>query len=500
MMLQSLLCFSFCCQFIASGNLLAAENSAAIATSDQSGESVNAAHQIQIDQTVRASLQQHVAAMLADLSPSGKAGYQYLVGKPYLPPDFNEQVLVELEQKPPASPLANLQNPPPKSAWSTNRAEMLAAYGISARPDAPDQPLQYVVNKKGEWVMNCFACHGGNTYGVSFPGAPNTTYMLQSLTEQVRRTKLRSKLPLSHMDLGSVFIPLGSSVGTSNAVMFGVALMNFRDKDLNVLRTRGPAAMTHHDMDAPAWWHFDRKSHMYIDGFADKGSKGLMQFMLIHQNGPEKFRNWAADFEDVYEFISQVKSPKYPLPIDAAKANRGAVVFTNNCAACHGQYSGTTKNYPELNVAMSEIGTDAVRHEALTPANRHHYGASWFADYGGQDNIDAPIGYTAPPLDGVWASAPYLHNGSVPTLDDLLHPDSRPKLWRRTSQSFDAEKVGVTYAVLDKLPSDYDSLPNYQRYWIFDSTQMGKSNAGHDFPNLLNESERSDLLEYLKRL
>ena len=163
-------------------------------------------------------------------------------------------------------------------------------------------------------------------------------YALESLTESVRRTKLKIGKPLAHMDVGSMFMPLGKTVGTSNAVMFGVALMNYRDAELNVYPNRAPADMTHHDMDAPPWWHFHRKHHIYIDGFAEKGHRGLMQFMLVRQNGPEQFRAWESDFNEVYTFLQELRPPKYPLPIDGMKAERGKVVFNANCASCHGTY------------------------------------------------------------------------------------------------------------------------------------------------------------------
>ncbi len=87
--------------------------------------------------------------------------------------------------------------------------------------------------------MNCFSCHGGSVYGRTLPGAPNNLYQLQSLTEDSRATKLRMGKPLAQMDIGSAFMPLGTTVGTTNAVMFGVALMNFRDAELNV-QSLGP--------------------------------------------------------------------------------------------------------------------------------------------------------------------------------------------------------------------------------------------------------------------
>ncbi len=439
-------------------------------------------------QLIRSSLQKHVESMFASMSPEARKGYEHLVGSVYLPADFNELVVDRLSK-------STIKTPWPISDHLSDRQRAWTRFGISPRHDDSDKPLQYVLTKSGDYVMNCFACHGGNMYGAVFPGAPNTTFALESLTESVRRIKLREKLPMAHMDVGSVFMPLGSTIGTSNAVMFGVALMNDRDKDLNVL-DHMPPSMLHHDMDAPPWWHFSKKTHIYADGFAAKGHRGLMQFMLVRQNGPDKFRRWEEDFRMVYEFLSSVKPPRYPLPIEHEKAARGELVFGKHCASCHGTY-GSNPTYPEINVSMAEIGTDPVRWESLTPAHRDHYGQSWFAEYGKQDTLPSPEGYTAPPLDGIWASAPYFHNGSVPTLHDVLNPNDRPKIWRRTDLELDTVKMGLSIERLDQVPSGLGSV---ERRWYFDTSQKGKSAAGHDFPNELTTDEKEAVLEYLKTL
>lgn len=442
----------------------------------------------EIDRIVAARLQEHVQRSMAELSPSALRGYQNLTQKVYLPADFDAAVMERLEEEAPDPPG---QLPESMTHWP----RAWRAYGLSPRPDRPELPLQYVVTEQGNYVMNCFACHGGQTYGTSFPGAPNTGYALQSLTAQVRRIKLRQARPLAHMDIGSVFMPLGTTIGTSNAVMFGVALMNFRDAELNVL-PRPPALMTHHDMDPPPWWHFHRKHHLYIDGFAEKGHRGLMQFMLVRQNGPDRFRAWEDDFRDVFAFLSEVRPPKYPLPIDHAVAQRGQAIFQRHCATCHGTY-GPDSQYPERSIDIEEIGTDPTRWEALSAEHRQRYGESWFADFGGQDTIAAPLGYTAPPLDGIWASAPYLHHGSLPTLAHLLELEPRPVVWRRAGTRFDEERVGFQVESLDAIPP---GLTAYERAWIFDTQQPGKSAAGHDFAAGLSIEERRAVLEYLKTL
>lgn len=436
------------------------------------------------------ALESQVVEMMSGMSPAAKRGYDFLVSKPYLPSDFDGDVLSALQEIEPVDQFDDI-SVTANSEWAT-----WLRYGLSPRPDDETLPLQYVRRDDGQFVMNCFACHGGNLYGTTYPGAANTLYGLEMLTEDVRKTKIEQKKPLTHMDIGSMFMPLGSTTGHSNAVMFGVALMNYRDADLNVHAFRPPARMVHHDMDAPSWWQFSRKHHIYIDGFAEKGHRGLMQFMLVRENGPDQFKQWASDFKDVYAFISEIRPPKYPFDLKSDLQSKGQNLFHENCAECHGTY-GVTSDYPESMVPLADVGTDAVRWNALTPTHRANYGRSWFADKGDQNTLESPDGYVAPPLDGVWSSAPYFHNGSVPTLWDVLRPGNRPSVWRRTSLGIDRNKNGLMVERLESMPS---GLTRKQARYYFDTGELGKSAEGHDFAEHLTDDECRQLLEYLKSL
>lgn len=423
---------------------------------------------------------------------AAQRGYRLLTEKAYLPPDFDQQTFDDVWRQWPEP----LRSQAEKATPEERRQMAFDRYGLTPRPDDPTKPLQYVVDDKGNWTMNCFACHGGQVNGQVIPGLPNSNFALQTLTDETRLVKIRRGRSLSRMDLGSVFVPLGSTNGTTNAVMFGVALMAFRDPDLNVVKPSGIPRMVHHDMDTPAWWHFSRKKQLYIDGFAEKGHRGLMQFTMVRQNGPEKFREWEDDYRDIFAYISSIQPPKYPFAIDAKLAARGAKVFNQNCAECHGTY-GKDGEYPERLVPIDEVGTDRVRLDALSPEQRDLYGKSWFAEYGKKRNVNDPGGYVAPPLDGIWASAPYFHNGAVPTLWHLLHPDERPKIWKRTPEGYDRERVGLEIETFDALPAD---LADWEKREYFDTSRFGKSAAGHDFPAKLSEDERRAVLEYLKTL
>ncbi|MBW8884631.1 MAG: cytochrome c, partial [Planctomycetia bacterium] len=171
--------------------------------------------------------------------------------------------------------------------------------------------------------------------------------------------------------------------------------------------------------------------------------------------------------------------------------------FNRVCADCHGTY-GAGGSYPEKTVPIDEVGTDRVRLDALSPAHRDSYGQSWFADFGKSANVSQPAGYVAPPLDGAWASPPYLHNGSVPTLWHVLHPAERPVVWTRRGDAYDSDRVGPQIETFDSVPQRITA--NWERRQYFDTRAFGKSAAGHTFPDALSEDEKRAVLEYLKTL
>ncbi|UVL00782.1 di-heme-cytochrome C peroxidase [Pseudomonas sp. B21-048] len=100
------------------------------------------------------------------------------------------------------------------------------------------------------------------------------------------------------------------------------------------------------------------------------------------------------------------------------------------------------------------------------------------------------LAYKARPLTGIWATAPYLHNGSVPTLNDLLLPPrQRPSTFYTGTHEFDNQRVGFKTDKSDK------------NWFLFDTTLEGNSNGGHDYGvGNLSDIQRSQLLDYLKSL
>jgi hypothetical protein len=433
-------------------------------------------------------------AAAADGQNAADRGWQHLRTKPYLPPDFDQTVFENLWRRWSEPLRTEAKNAAPED----RRRMTFSYYGLMESPQGiAAAPLGYVDTGDGNRVMSCLACHAGKVAGKVIPGLPNSHFALQSLTEDVRLTKLTLLKKLGHLDLASLKLPLGTTHGTTNAVVFGVILGNLRDNDMNIDRSRPDPPQMHHDMDAPPFWNFKKKRSLYADGFAPKNHRVLMQFMLLPENDRATLISWEDDFKDIQAWIESVQPPKYPFKVDVELAEQGRAVFEKNCSRCHGTY-GSDEKYEQLLVPREEVGTDPVRLNALNREHREWIRDGWMSRYG-KDEVDVePSGYVAPPLDGIWASAPYFHNGSVPTLWHVLHSTERPVVWKRTEDGYDESRVGLEVEEFNVLPAEAKSA--YERRSHFDTTKSGKSAAGHTFPDSLSESNKQTLLEYLKTL
>jgi hypothetical protein len=202
-------------------------------------------------------------------------------------------------------------------------------------------------------------------------------------------------------------------------------------------------------------------------------------------------RSIDAYFPDIRAFIRSLEPPRFPGPIDRALAERGRDAFEMVCAGCHGTY-GPDGRYPNKVVPVDKVGTDPELHRGSGQfAERYR---AWFngSFYGEISRLVTDVGYVAPPLDGVWATAPYFHNGSVPTLAAVLDRSQRPHRFVRSrgAGDYDLEAVGWRTAVADVADSK----------WVYDTGRPGYSNAGHTFGDELDAGERRAVLEYLKTL
>ena len=185
----------------------------------------------------------------------------------------------------------------------------------------------------------------------------------------------------------------------------------------------------------------------------------------------------------------QLPIPGYPFVIDRALAARGEPLYREHCAACHdwqGAYVGQV-------VPIGLIGTDPARLDSFTEeliANQNTLGAGQWWRF---KHFRKTQGYANMPLDGLWARAPYLHNGSVPTLADLLEsPGARPVTFYRGDDQYDPRRVGFR--------SDRALSLDGRRLFLFDTRLPGNGNGGHAYGLTLGGEDKQALLEYLKTL
>jgi mono/diheme cytochrome c family protein len=247
--------------------------------------------------------------------------------------------------------------------------------------------------------------------------------------------------------------------------------------------------------DVPAWWLMKKKATLYYNGLGQGDfARLMMTASLLTMRDSTEAAAIDAQFVHVLAWLKTVQPPKYPYPIEPNSVALGETIFNQNCTKCHGTY-GSNPAYPNYLIDIQTINTDPALMNAYkaNPEYANWFNDSWFGQGAYAGRLRPQTGYIAPPLDGVWATAPYLHNGSVPTLDDLLNSRQRPAIWRYTqvdNSDYDAMKLGWKYTT----PSSKSDNQTY------DTGLYGNSNGGHLFGDLLSETERKALLEYLKTL
>jgi len=211
------------------------------------------------------------------------------------------------------------------------------------------------------------------------------------------------------------------------------------------------------------------------------------------------------DLQSLYRteaWLRTLPPPAYPYGIDVTMAAHGARVYGEHCAQCHspgGQQVGQV-------TPLDQIGTDRYRMDAYTPAildaqKDYAAGYSWaFTHFSKTD------GYANQPLDGIWARAPYLHNGSVPSMWWLLAPqEQRPSAFTAGSDVYDPQQMGFQSIPLQgDARSGYtqaDGTPYTGSAFVFDTHLKGNGNFGHSGPRYgtdLPETDKLALIEYFK--
>lgn len=400
--------------------------------------------------------------------------------------------------------------------------------------------------------LGCAACHSGVTYDatgapnpdVAWLGTPNTSLNLEAYTAGVYRAYVatiddpdalmaavkalfpettdneltalrhlvlpRVRSRLAELKTGGRALPFpNGSPGATNGV---AALKMVLKVPMNGGGAREYGVTSIPDLGYRTW----RTSLLYDGAYAPAGETRqarvtvagitpahtrslatIATFFSVPSMGvkPEVTERNIPKATDVFAFLDRYRAPPFPGRIDARAAARGQSVYAKACASCHGAYTAAAR--PELTSFpnwIGDAGTDRARAEAFSPALADAVNRT---PYRRQMTAAATGAYVAPPLSGVWATAPYLHNGSVPTLSALLGLTPRPQRFLVGGHRLNFDTVGIDLSTDGGYPRGYAPWSTPE---VLDTTTPGYSNAGHLYGTDLKARDRRDLIEYLKKL
>lgn len=354
---------------------------------------------------------------------------------------------------------------------------------------------------------NCLFCHAqrwGDTVIVGLGNSLSDYSQQQAGVSSLAEMALKT-MPAKEREAAANFVRAGKT--TAPYLVTASKGVNIADRLTAVLAAhRNPANFVWRDTaaldipkdviptDVPAWWLLKKKNAMFYSGFG-RGDfpRFLMAANLLTVTDTAEAAAILPHFYNVLAYLYSIDPPKYPKPIDASLANTGKKLFEANCSKCHGTY-GEKETYPNLLVPTHIIKTDSTLVESnfSSPQFIDWFKQSWFRTGKRKADLVPFRGYIAPPLDGVWVTAPYLHNGSVPNLETLLNSKKRPAFWERNFENptYDYTEVGWVYKQQDKQVNKS----------TYNTTLKGYGNHGHTFGDKLTDAERKAVIEYLKTL
>ncbi|MDQ3261657.1 MAG: cytochrome c [Pseudomonadota bacterium] len=267
-------------------------------------------------------------------------------------------------------------------------------------------------------------------------------------------------------------------------------------------------------VDFPAVWNQRQKTGMNLHWDGNNGN-------VVERNKNAAFATGATpptiDLESIGRmeaWLRDVKQPAYPYAIDQTKAAVGAKIYEEYCAGCHGangQAFAPEDGLPQTEclrpgesediygpqvgkiTRIEDIATDRRRLDSFSYVLAVNMGTPYAGTPYRFCHYRKTFGYANMPLDGLWLRAPYLHNGSVPTLRDLLEiGDNRPKEFYRGYDVYDPLKVGFVANIAEE---------GGRKYFRFDTSVPGNGNGGHEGKNYgteLTADEKDALVEFLK--
>ena len=365
-------------------------------------------------------------------------------------------------------------------------------------------------NKEVIAGLNCLACHASEFEGQLVVGLGNSNIDISGYTSVSAASKMLSKMiqmkygdQSPEWESAHQFIRGFDAVSQKIKTPFHGANPAFRIEETAAAH-RNPKDLTWNEnrvfeyseeviaSDTPPWWHVGKKNALYYNGMGRGAfSKMMEQISVVAIRDSTQARSIHNNFTDVLAYIESIEPPKFTRDIDNKLAREGQLLFVENCKTCHGSYEGVEK-YPNKLIPLEEVKTDPYYARTLAESNiTSWYNESWYSQSYPPSIMEPTLSYIAPPLDGIWITAPYLHNGSVPNLYSLLKSNKRPKRWKKVNESYDYERVGWKYTESTADVSDRN---------VYDTSIEGYGNSGHRYGDKLSENERFALIEYLKTL
>jgi mono/diheme cytochrome c family protein len=456
-------------------------------------------------------------------------------------PDVGRQVLLNGSYMSCGVPV-KLWNDPVLGGFVKTALGASGDVGIPGR-EGPNAALPHTLNQftttDGAEVIqrNCLSCHSGHFDGELVIGMGNATAdFTMGLAGNVPKDPLPDSLlaglaltPAEKANLDKVqrlaraFGPetVMRTIGQNPAEAFTGILLAHHDKETlawsetplveYIVKAEDGSVIAEPRLtsDPPPWWRAKKKAAMFYNGMARGEHRGTMELAsAVCVDDVVEAKRVDDLFKDIQAFIGTVKAPAYRRPIDADRAAEGKKIFSATCSGCHGSYDADAQaddrdTYPNLLIPLDVVGTDSVvANMGVVHAPQF---VPWYNDmfYGSVTPAapDDPFpGYMPPPLDGIFATAPYLHNGSVPTVELVLNSKARPKYWKRVDLDdthFDEEALGFAWEEVTYPQAD---APDAEKPFIYDTTYWSQGNGGHTFGDALSDDERRSVIEYLKTL
>ncbi|WP_022949195.1 c-type cytochrome [Methylohalobius crimeensis] len=233
--------------------------------------------------------------------------------------------------------------------------------------------------------------------------------------------------------------------------------------------------------------HWDGLNTDYHEVVVSSAIGDGMTYQSIPEENLARIEQWLQEFPAPKSPFNTEQPQGSPYRLDPDKLAAGESLFIAHCGECHSRQGKHTGKV----IPVKELGTDRHRVDMWTQEAANRYNAYQKEYDWGMEHFRNVDGYVAVLLDGLWLRGPYLHNGSVPTVRDLLNgPDQRPQVFYRGHDLIDPVNLGFIS----------HGREARQAGFRFDTRIPGNGNQGHTYGINLSAMEKDALLEFLKTL